>query len=87
MRIARADEMALAGTTDPFNMQWGYNAAGEFCKEGPDCVSNMDDIFDTVTLGSAPDASDVLQSLWELTQEYPQAGIFISFRAEIDVHR
>lgn len=75
MRIARADELALEGHNDPFNMEWGYTAAGDFCKDGSDCVSSKDDIFEEITLGSAPSAADVLESLWELTEQYPQAGM------------
>jgi hypothetical protein len=77
LRLARADEMALEGTTDPFNMKWGYNPAGEFCKDGPDCVSAMDDLFEEVTLSSSGTVHDALMELTQLAEDFPQAGMFL----------
>lgn len=77
LRLARADELALEGHNDPFNMQWGFNGAGEFCKDGPDCVSTVDDLFEEITLSSSPAARDALVELLDLTEEYPQAGMQI----------
>lgn len=76
MREVLADELALEGHNDPFNLAARYTAAGEWCKDQSfDCISTRDDMFVMVSSEESRIAMLDLQAMWERD---PEAGMLFA---------
>lgn len=81
MREVLAEELAMEGHNDPFNLAASYTAAGEWCKDASlDCVSTREDMFVMVSSEEARIAMLDIQAMWE---REPEAGMFFSVRTEL----